>query len=298
MAALTLPFQRRLDAAISAWLGAPGAPRVDFSAPAGAPALLPPDSVTWRVMKNPVALIVGGVAAVILELAEPRVRTGVWEHTRFRSDPVGRMKRTGRAAMTTIYAPAETARAMIEAVNRRHGNVTGATPDGAAYSADEPALLNWVQATASFGFLEAYCRYARRLSACEQNQFYAEGAPIAALYGARGAPASTLELEALFARMRPNLEPSPIVHEFLQILARSDFLPAPLAPLKPAMIAAAIAITPPWTRELLGLTPRMPPGGKTLLRALGVAGEHVALRAAPPALACVRLRLAADYLYR
>jgi hypothetical protein len=49
------------------------------------PALFEPDSVTWRVMKNPVALVVGGFAAVILELAEPRVRSGVWEHTSFRT---------------------------------------------------------------------------------------------------------------------------------------------------------------------------------------------------------------------
>lgn len=298
MAALTLPFRRQLDTAVSAWLAAPGAPRVDFTTPAGAPALLPPDSVTWRVMKNPVALIIGGIAAVILELAEPAVRTGVWEHTHFRDDPVGRMKRTGHAAMVTIYAPAEIARAMIDAVNRRHGLVTGATPDGRAYAASDPGLLDWVQATASFGFLEAYCRYAHALTPAERDRFYAEAAPIAALYGATGAPRSVLECDALFARMRPRLEASPIVPEFLGILARSNFLPAPLAPLKPMMIAAAIAITPAWARDLLRLRERMPPGGEALLRALGAAGERITLRTAPPAQSCVRLGLPADYLYR
>jgi uncharacterized protein (DUF2236 family) len=53
--------------------------------PAGEPALAAPDSVSWRVFKNPVSLFVGGVTAVILELAEPRVRTGVWEHSSFRA---------------------------------------------------------------------------------------------------------------------------------------------------------------------------------------------------------------------
>jgi len=87
----------------------PGMLVVDFATPAGAAALFAPDSVTWRVMKNPVALMVGGIAGVILELAEPRVRTGVWEHTTFRSDPAGRIRRTGYATMVTIYGPAETA---------------------------------------------------------------------------------------------------------------------------------------------------------------------------------------------
>jgi uncharacterized protein (DUF2236 family) len=62
-----------------------GGPRVDFRQPAGEPALAAPDSVSWRVFKNPVSLFVGGVTAVILELAEPRVRTGVWEHSSFRA---------------------------------------------------------------------------------------------------------------------------------------------------------------------------------------------------------------------
>ncbi len=87
MAALPGPLQRRIDALASAYFDAPGMPRVDFTKPAGAPALFAPNSVSWRVMKNPVALFIGGIAAVILELAEPRVRTGVWEHTTFRSDP-------------------------------------------------------------------------------------------------------------------------------------------------------------------------------------------------------------------
>jgi uncharacterized protein (DUF2236 family) len=43
-----------------------------------------PDSVSWSVFKNPVSLFIGGVTAVIMELADPRVRTGVWEHTSFR----------------------------------------------------------------------------------------------------------------------------------------------------------------------------------------------------------------------
>jgi len=57
----------------------------DFLRPSGEAALVSPDSVSWRVFKNPLSLFIGGVAAVIMELAEPRVRTGVWEHTTFAS---------------------------------------------------------------------------------------------------------------------------------------------------------------------------------------------------------------------
>src|SRR5262249_43982297 len=157
----------------------------------------------------------------ILELAEPRVRTGVWEHTNFRSDPVARMKRTGHAAMVTVYAPAETARTMIAAVSRRHAAISGVTPGGAPYAAADPELLDWVQATASFGFLESYRRFVQPLSPEQCDRFYAEGAPAAALYGATGAPRSALEAEALFTRFADKLEASDIVFEFLAIVRQA-----------------------------------------------------------------------------
>ncbi|MBS0386339.1 MAG: DUF2236 domain-containing protein, partial [Proteobacteria bacterium] len=157
-------MRRNLDRLLRDIVAPPsGMQRVDFRAPVGAAALFAPDSVTWRVMKNPVALMVGGIAGVILELAEPRVRTGVWEHTTFRRDPAGRIRRTGYAAMATIYGPADAARAMAASVSRRHAAIAGQTPAGAPYRADDDELLTWVHATAAFGFLEAYCRFVHPL---------------------------------------------------------------------------------------------------------------------------------------
>jgi uncharacterized protein (DUF2236 family) len=83
-----------------------------FAEPEGEPALVPADSVSCRIFKNPVALFVDGVAAVILELAEPSVRTGAWEHSGFRRDPV-----------------------------RLHDRVTGAMPAGEAHRANDVRLL-------------------------------------------------------------------------------------------------------------------------------------------------------------
>ena len=83
-----------------------GGGAIDFSRPAGEPALGAPNSVAWRIFKNPVTTYIGGVTAVILELAEARVRTGVWKHSGFRKDPLRRLRRTGLAAMVTITEPA------------------------------------------------------------------------------------------------------------------------------------------------------------------------------------------------
>jgi uncharacterized protein (DUF2236 family) len=277
-----------------------GAARVDFRRPAGEPALAAPDSVSWRVFKNPVALFVGGVTAVILELAEPRVRTGVWEHSSFRADPLPRLKRTGLAAMVTVYGARSTAEAMIVGVRRMHDKVAGDTPAGAAYRANDVELLDWVQATASFGFLEAYHAYAHPLSDADRDRFYAEAAPAAALYGATGAPASVAQWEARLAAMLPKLERHGIVLEFLDLMRKTAILPAPLRGLQGALIRAAVAITPLSVREVVGLGVEwdLGPIEGRLVRLAGAAADRLPVKGTPPVEACLRLGLPTDYLYR
>ena len=86
----------RLERMILSLTDPPGrAQHISYLEPAGNPGIFGPDSVSWRVLSNPVTVFIGGVTAVLFELAEPRVRSGVWEHTDFRRDPVARMRRTG-----------------------------------------------------------------------------------------------------------------------------------------------------------------------------------------------------------
>ena len=92
---LPWPLRSGLEAATRALFDLGDQSSADFLRPVGEAALVSPESVSWRVFKNPLSLFIGGVAAVIMELAEPRVRTGVWEHTTFRVDPIRRLQRTG-----------------------------------------------------------------------------------------------------------------------------------------------------------------------------------------------------------
>lgn len=296
---LPAPLQARIEAMAGDLMRVEGM-AVDFSAPAGAPALAAPDSVSWRVFKNPIALFIGGVAAVLLELAEPKVRAGVWDHTSFRTDPVTRLRRTGLAAMVTVYAPREVAEAMIAGVGRRHAKVRGVTEGGAAYAADDPDLLDWVQATASYGFLQGYHRFVAPLSAADRDRFYAEAVPAARLYGARNSPTSDAELSQAFAAMAPRLEPSPVIREFLDLIRRAPILPAGMRPLQRLLVRAAVDILPDWAREQLKLGPAdgLSAWQRPVARAMGRAADHLLLENAPPAQACIRMGLPADWLYR
>lgn len=292
--------EERLDHAALRFFSCGPGELPDFSQPTGEPALAHPNSVSWRIFKNPVSLFIGGVAAVILEFAEPRVRTGVWEHSTFRRDPVTRLKRTGLAAMVTVYGPRSLAERMIDGVNRMHRRVGGVTPSGAPYSALEPDLLNWVHATASFGFLEAYAAYVGPLTTAERDRYYAEGGESAALYGAAGAPRSLAAQEALFGKMLPKLERSEIVFEFLDIMKRAPALPQPLQLSQHSFVRAAVDITPPAVRQALGLGRKygLRPLEGRVVRRLGQRADRLVLRSGPAAQSCRRLGLPEDYLYR
>ncbi|MDG2531214.1 oxygenase MpaB family protein [Caulobacter endophyticus] len=277
-----------------------GGPKIDFSAPPGAAALTSPDSVSWRVFKNPVSLFVGGITAVILELAEPRVRSGVWDHSSFKAEPLKRLKRTGLAAMVTVYGPRDVAEKMIAGVVRMHGHVTGETPAGVAYQANDPALLDWVQATASFGFIEAYHAYAHALSPAERDAAFAEAAPGARLYGATGAPTSEAQWKRQLALMLPNLEPSEIVFEFLDIMTQTPLLPGPLRLIQKPLVRAAVAITPVEVRAKLGLGEAFALNGveRRLVRLAGAGADKVPIKGSPAVESTRRMGLPDDYLYR
>jgi uncharacterized protein (DUF2236 family) len=295
---LPRPLQRQIDELAQSFLQPKQT--IDFSAPYGEPALVPPSSVSWRLFKNPVVVFIGGVTAVLLEFAEPRVRDGVWHHSSFGIDPLRRLRRTGLAAMITVYGPCSKADAMIAGVVRRHDRVKGWTSEGEPYHASDPVLLNWVQATAGFGFTEAYHAYVRCLTATERGALFAEARPIARFYGATGAPTSQEELEVLLETMGPRLVASPIIFEFLEIMERIPILPAPARPIQRVLLKAAVDILPGWVRERLRLGSQwsLRSSERIFVRTLALASDHLILRSSPAIQSCRRLGLPETYLYR
>ena len=235
---------------------------------------------------------------MIMEIAEPRVRTGLWEHTTFRLDPIRRLRRTGLAAMVTIYGARSTAEPMIARIRRMHEMVAGTTASGEAYRANDSELLNWVHGTAAYGFLQAYHMYVQPLSSLERDRYYAEGVPAASLYGASGAPTSEIELEMLFHAMAGRLERSDIVLEFLTIMRSAPILPLLLRPAQDLLVRAGVDLTPNWMRTILGLNGHgLHPWEAELIRQAGAFADRVVLASNPAVQACRRMRLPADYLY-
>lgn len=274
--------------------------KVDFLTPKGERSLQHPSSLQWRIFKNQVALGIGGVAAVLMEFADARIRSGVWDHSTYKADPIGRSKRTGIAAMVGCYGPESAARRVIQGVTNMHGRVQGNTPSGEAYKALDTELLDWVAATAAYGFLNAYDRFVSPLSDAEKERFYRDGATVGRLYGAQTIPASSAEFLQLMQRYVDRFEPHPIVHEFLAIIQSGKAAPNVPKFLHRALARASVSILPPVVRQKLELGPEydLSTADWLALKVAGAVAERKADVNSPACQASERLGLPRDFLYR
>lgn len=213
-----------------------------------------PDSVAWRVHGDVTTMMVGGMAALLLEMLHPAALAGVWDHSNFRRDMLGRLRNTARFIAVTTYGDRTAADAAIARVRRIHEYVQGTTPDGTPYRADDPHLLSWIHVAGAQMFLDAWVRFAEpAMSAADRDRYWTDVAPIARLLGADPVPQTQAEAAALIAKFRPELEPGPRSREIARIITTaslpSNFGPA-AAPLQAMLTQAAIDLLPTWARDM------------------------------------------------
>lgn len=179
---------------------------IDYDAPLGDPGLFGPDSVCWRVHGDFPSMLVGGISALLLQMLHPLALAGVWDHSNFRDDMLGRFRRTARFVSATTFAPADQAVAQIARVNHIHERVRGVSPQGQTYDATDPTLLTWVHAAEVSSFMRSFDVFSReRLSDAEQDLYFAETARVAAALGATSVPSSKREMSAYMETMKPSL---------------------------------------------------------------------------------------------
>ncbi len=236
-------------------------------------ALLPPNSVAWRVHGDVTSMMVGGIAALLVEMLHPLALGGVWDHSNVANDMAGRLRRTARFIAVTTFGEASQAIAAIERVKNIHAHIQGTLPDGTPYRADDPALLAWIHVAGSLCFLDGWRRYGEPgMSGADQDRYFAEVAVIARALGADPVPVSRGEAERLVDRFRGELRVDERTHAFRKLVLDAPALKRSEAPLQKLLMTAAVDLMPDYARAMHGLRPILV--GKPAVRAatFGLAG--------------------------
>src|SRR5437763_5764562 len=105
--------------------------------------LFGPDTVAWKVIGHPVALI-GGMRALIIQSLHPLAMAGVAQHSDYRGRALDRLRRTAAYVTATTFGDTETAYAAAARVRAVHRRVHGVDPvTRRPYTADDPDTQPW-----------------------------------------------------------------------------------------------------------------------------------------------------------
>jgi uncharacterized protein (DUF2236 family) len=229
--------------------------------------LFGPDSVTWKLHKEPI-LFLGGIRALYLQALHPLAVAAIAQNSGYRDDPIGRLQRTATYVSTVVYGTTEEAELAGSRLRRLHSRLRATDPrTGEPFRIDEPDLLRWVHVAEIESFLTTAVRAGVDLSPDEADSYYAEQTRAAELVGLdpSSVPASVAEVDDYYRSMQPELA---LTREgidtaaFLTVPPMPDFfhnralrLGMTVGPARWAytgVAATAIGLLPPWARRLYG----------------------------------------------
>ena len=211
------------------------------------------DTPIRQVHADIVGMMTGGVRALLLQMLHPHALQGVLDHSNFREDMHGRLRRTARFIAVTTFGHRDAALAAIERVNRIHAKVGGTLPDGTPYQATNPRTLAWVHVTEAQSFLAGYIRHVRpSMQMAEQDEYYRQFAVIARMLGADPVPETRGEADRIFRELRHDLSASKEAREVAQLVLSQRPPGTPLS-VQTMITADAVAMLPDWARAMLHL---------------------------------------------
>ncbi len=235
---------------------------VDVTSPD--PGLFGPASAAWQ-LHGDAATVIGGFRSLLLQALHPAVMAGVAQHSRFREDPFGRLDRTSRFVVATVFGTTADAERAIRTVQRVHRRVRGTLPDGTTYDAADPELVTFVHVTEVDSFLAANRAYGRRrLRRVDADRYCAEMAQVAERLGGADVPRTAAATERHLAERRPALRLGGDGRDTVRFLL-SPPLPLVARPAHAAVATAAVGLLPFWAQAALRL-PSLPPVDALVVR--------------------------------
>lgn len=217
-------------------------------------ALAPRGSVAWRVHGDVTSMMVGGIAALLLQMLHPSALAGVWDHSDFQKNMHGRLRNTARFIAVTTYGHRDEAAAAIARVRRIHDHVNGTLPDGTPYDANDPRLLAWVHVAGSAMFLDSWVRFGEPgMSREDRDAYWRDVAPMAELLGAAPVPRSDQEAAELLRSFIPELRQDERTRTIRNTILRNTPDKLRVLPVQALLMHSAVDLLPPWARRMHGL---------------------------------------------
>jgi uncharacterized protein (DUF2236 family) len=221
--------------------------------------LFGPDSVTWRVMGEPV-LIIGGLRALLLQALHPQSMWGTAQNSEL-MDPRAAWARLGRTVefvRIRTYGTAEEVERAGSRVRNLHSRMSGLNlRTGEVFAIDDPENLLWVH----LGEVDSYLDVARRagvpLTAEDADRFVDEQRRSAEVVGLDPAavPATVAEMKTYYEEMRTRIWACKEARDGLKRLFHPA-VPRQMLPLKlaaPGIATLAVATLPRWARRMYGM---------------------------------------------
>ena len=156
---------------------------------AGDPGLFGPGSQVWQIWRERL-LLLGGPAAVLLQLAHPLIAAAVATHSSFQDNPLRRLHAVLNITLTVVFGDHQQATAAAARVGEVHRRVqgrlpaaSGCFPAGSPYRASDPQLALWVHATLIMVALEVVDQFVSPLDSQQRADYYQQSKPFARLFG-------------------------------------------------------------------------------------------------------------------
>lgn len=220
-------------------------------------------------------LLAGGGAAILLQLADPRIAAGVARHSRFRDEPIDRLIGTHDYLTALAFGDEADRRRIVRSVNARHAPVRGgaaaraalgAGPDGdddlageagtaaPAYNAFDADAQRWVASTLLAVALDLHERTWGPLGPDVADAIVRGYAPLGGSLqaSAAGWPGTRVEFEAWWAERMSRLAVGSDARSVAHSLLDGRTLPAPLRPLMPVVRLLTAALLPAPIRDAYG----------------------------------------------
>ena len=195
------------------------------------------DSVIRRVYSDSVCGL-GSGTALLLQLAHPSIAQGVHDHSNYEHRPLDRLFGTLYATNAVVFGSRDDADEIGKAIGHVHTRV-----NGPGYSALDPELLCWVNATLLGTAVRLYQQLIRPLSVSELDEFVADSRLVGGVFGCPldEQPATWAEFDRYWNDTVASLEVSDAARRVARSLLSGRGLP--LRPIWRPSLTVARAVT-------------------------------------------------------